>query len=900
MESPGLRVDPEEKRGSSSRSSRKDLRVDVASSSLLESGEADDDGELFWHRDAVLVFDQDVVEGQDALGYFEEGPPNAFQNIIGRLQTSDVNTQIFRSAYFQNELIFVAIGATMARLNVEAQHSTFRVRLDPASARAEAEALGSDFPPTTARPEACGCSCERHLDPFEYIYCEYHDSMQRLFEKKGDGTVLRGSHRIRLLRQILRSSSKSGGLHTAGLDIDRLVHDGVLHDFYFLHHDGSRDALDRQWSRCHPKFWTQPLWHIRNYFGEKVALYFAFLQFYTANLTLAAVIGVGFFAFNYVYSKNGAQQFKVAPGIPCHTLVASVIAVWSVLMLQCWRRRVKWLSVKWGVENLDRTEEARPQYRPHLTRASLVDARPVAVADETNQYAIAAAAFVPILVLIVTVIGCVIAVVGFQVFLHRCETSPLSNMASQAAARATGSLVDRSMVANFLASTLNGVMITVFHVIYKKLAIGLTNLENHRTESKYESNLIIKLYLFQFVNNYSSLIYTGFVEPNIEMGWWLAPDAPKDQNKSKQPLEELKWSLLFTYLSLIVCENLTYVLFPLLLKWVHRWTEMRAARQHARHRRKTAASANEAEGAAEAAAKAAVAGDDEAEAEKEEEEEEEDPMKAAARPLLADETGDGGGGGDGDDDAAADGEDGDAADHHHHMSRTERQFLLGVDEKKERTLVHSWVRMTIQFGYVTLFFVALPLAPLLSLVHNLIMMKMVNIRLLHETRRPFPDMAEDTGVVLYIMYFTAFAAIVSNAALIIVDEQTKAKEGSPGGAGPSDIAWAVLGFEHIVVVLVGVALFFIKVTPASVQEHLGRQEFLQRLLIDRPAVAPPNDHFTHLTGGSNIMAGLKMPEILACDPDTVRLFVKKKPKILSLKSKKKRFQATSRAEDDEE
>lgn len=43
-------------------------------------------------------------------------------------------------------------------------------------------------------------------------------------------------------------------------------------------------------------------------------------------------------------------------------------------------------------------------------------------------------------------------------------------------------------------------------------AIGLFSLELHRTPTDFEDNFISKMYLFQFVNFYTSLFYIAFVK----------------------------------------------------------------------------------------------------------------------------------------------------------------------------------------------------------------------------------------------------------------------------------------------------------------------------------------------------------------------------------------------------
>lgn len=54
-----------------------------------------------------------------------------------------------------------------------------------------------------------------------------------------------------------------------------------------------------------------------------------------------------------------------------------------------------------------------------------------------------------------------------------------------------------------------------FLQIYHKLAIWLTNMENPRTQTEYEDSYTFKIYLFEFMNFYSSLIYIAFFKVSI-------------------------------------------------------------------------------------------------------------------------------------------------------------------------------------------------------------------------------------------------------------------------------------------------------------------------------------------------------------------------------------------------
>lgn len=65
--------------------------------------------------------------------------------------------------------------------------------------------------------------------------------------------------------------------------------------------------------------------------------------------------------------------------------------------------------------------------------------------------------------------------------------------------------------AQVIASIINVVQIQVLTFLYDHIAFKLTDLENQRNDVNYEDSMIIKLFLFQFVNNYSSFYFLAFI-----------------------------------------------------------------------------------------------------------------------------------------------------------------------------------------------------------------------------------------------------------------------------------------------------------------------------------------------------------------------------------------------------
>ena len=59
---------------------------------------------------------------------------------------------------------------------------------------------------------------------------------------------------------------------------------------------------------------------------------------------------------------------------------------------------------------------------------------------------------------------------------------------------------------------INLLVITVLNFFYDYLAVYLTDLEYRRTQTEYDESLSLKIYLFQFINYYSSIFYIAFLK----------------------------------------------------------------------------------------------------------------------------------------------------------------------------------------------------------------------------------------------------------------------------------------------------------------------------------------------------------------------------------------------------
>jgi cytochrome bd-type quinol oxidase subunit 2 len=62
--------------------------------------------------------------------------------------------------------------------------------------------------------------------------------------------------------------------------------------------------------------------------------------------------------------------------------------------------------------------------------------------------------------------------------------------------------------AQSVASILNALQIQVTNFVYSFIATALTDFENHRTDTEYEDSMVLKIFIFQFVNRQVCRKYT--------------------------------------------------------------------------------------------------------------------------------------------------------------------------------------------------------------------------------------------------------------------------------------------------------------------------------------------------------------------------------------------------------
>lgn len=287
-------------------------------------------------------------------------------------------------------------------------------------------------------------------------------------------------------------------------------------DSSFLHGQDIADprkALKDTWLKY---FRYQPLWKIRNYFGEKIALYFGWLGLLTSSLILPMLLGFAIFLWGLIVGiKDNPLSEESTLASSTITLWAKnsfdneatpffalIICLWGTIFLERWKRTNARLSYQWDVDTFEEQEPNRPQYYGTVMKRDPVTGEDISFYPFIRRFFKMSGSFGIMLFMICLVLASVVAVIIYRVIARE------------------DLFKERGQVGQLMASVtstfINTLSIMIMGKVYQKLAVILTEWENHRTQTSYEDALIIKLFGFQFVNSYTSLFYIAFFRQNTK------------------------------------------------------------------------------------------------------------------------------------------------------------------------------------------------------------------------------------------------------------------------------------------------------------------------------------------------------------------------------------------------
>jgi len=280
------------------------------------------------------------------------------------------------------------------------------------------------------------------------------------------------AERLRLIYLMITKPKNEGG---AGITITSGQWKYVQSIFPLHNHSFNRSWI-KEWSTKYI-LEDKDIGLIREKFGEKVALYFAFLQAYFKFLVFPAAFGFSTWLI--------LGQFS--------WLYAIANSLWTVVFFEYWKKKEVDLAVTWGVRGVSKIQHPRPQFKFEQEAEDPVTGEIVKVYSPLKRLKTQLLQ-VPFTLACVIILGSLIAMTySVEIFISEVYDGPLKSY-----------LV-------FVPTVILTTGIPTLSTLLTKVAHKLTDMENYETNDAHHAALVQKMFVINFMTSYMALFITSFI-----------------------------------------------------------------------------------------------------------------------------------------------------------------------------------------------------------------------------------------------------------------------------------------------------------------------------------------------------------------------------------------------------
>ncbi|XP_055059925.2 anoctamin-9 [Misgurnus anguillicaudatus] len=524
------------------------------------------------------------------------------------------------------------------------------------------------------------------------------------------------STRIRIVHFVLH--------HTfigRGESLDDLLCQGVFGSMFCLHEKKEQKNLRKEWASWLAVFtlFKQPISEVKDYFGEKVALYYLWLGWYTRMLIPAAFIGVVVFLYGLAFFNTSPlikevceSNITMCPRCDkrCHVwklsdtcsyakisqlfdnegtvAFAMFMAIWATLFLEVWKRHralyvSRWKVFDWCEEEEElileivNNDQCKPKKFKHSYWRSIL------------------------VLLLVTLVLVVIIGMTHALVICRIISGTMWSESKWDFLRDNA-----NALAMMTGAVLHYITIQVMTKVNRFVALKLCTFEKTRSSAAIEKRFTVKMFTFQFFTLFSSLFYVAFFLGRVNgypgnyvriggIGGWR--------------LEECHPSGCLTDLFIQMCVILVLKqTINNIIEFTVPWLKLCLKRTKAKTIRRKCGNC----------------------------------YRKACRD---------------------DGNNYDPCDQCKLRMWLDNYQLTNVDCY---SLFNEFLEMVLQFSFTTIFVAAFPLAPLLALINNIFEIRLDAIKMVSLERRLVPKKTNDIGVWTRILEVVGVMAVIANGLVI--------------------------------------------------------------------------------------------------------------------------------------
>ena len=233
---------------------------------------------------------------------------------------------------------------------------------------------------------------------------------------------------------------------------------------------------------------------IRNYFGEYISFYFLWCTSFCNWMILPSLIG-------FLVFIVGANQDEILQNYEIKTIkkltlntydifliiLCIFITIWAMLFLKVWRQNEQLFSYFWGMENYEKIEPLNGNFTPNKTYDFLFGERIKVFSTVSSNFR----RFISYIVL------------GMMIIIRLVSVHYIYQIKNK-------EKYSQSLKWNIIFGCITGLTLKLMSILYEFIAKLFCEWENYEKLSQKQNALALKLILFEFVNNYSTLFYIAF------------------------------------------------------------------------------------------------------------------------------------------------------------------------------------------------------------------------------------------------------------------------------------------------------------------------------------------------------------------------------------------------------
>uniref|UniRef100_A0A672Z3C2 Anoctamin n=1 Tax=Sphaeramia orbicularis TaxID=375764 RepID=A0A672Z3C2_9TELE len=376
--------------------------------------------------------------------------------------------------------------------------------------------------------------------------------------------------------------------------------------------ESERYNLYKHWARFLCFYKEQPLNLIRKYYGEKIGIYFAWLGFYTEMLFFAAVMGLICFTYGALSYDDNISSKEICNDSIGGTILmcplcdkkcpfwklnstclsswqshlfdnegtvffAIFMGIWVTLFLEFWKRRQARLEYEWDLVDFEEEQQQlqiRPEFEIRCTNRRLnkitQEMEPyLPITSKCARFCLSGAT---VLFWVCLIVACIIGVIAYRLAVYAAFASIIKDPMRKI--QVVGRFITPQLATSVTASCINFVIIMILNFFYEKVAVWITDMEIPKTHLEYENRLTMKMFLFQFVNYYSSCFYLAFFKGKF-VGYpgeysYMFGGLSKLRNEECDPggcLIELSTQLVIVMAGKQLWGNIQEALLPVMRNW---------------------------------------------------------------------------------------------------------------------------------------------------------------------------------------------------------------------------------------------------------------------------------------------------------------------------------------------